>query len=952
MSYARTMYAKVLSYCAVPRGTMDRGTLKLDELISRIKNSQYDPEISFDDAICGAKGVNPSRVSLPERAGILDPRDHLSGKQLREFNDMPHSIPETCRSSKDGPACHKVDPKDWPVLLKKLYQADMITFLPKSEVLAEGRRLIKGGLFCVPHKPESDRLINDRRPLNLREKRLGWCQLPAGHMLTQLILNRDESIRASGDDLQNYFYLIKHLESWHHRNAFGQPFKGKLLPELGLEPSQWYVPAFKVVCMGDTNGVDLAQATHESLLRYAGCLDPSQTLVYGKIFPSSATLEGLYIDDHLTFQVSKKKPFRGREPLGDEVLMQRSREAYERWKLPRSKKKAFDKHYTFKAWGTHVDSASGMVSAPREKLRQIETLTTMLLEQGRATKKAMQKLIGLYVHPFLHRRECMCIFHHVYAFVDKMPEAVLVTLPQHVRDELLTASLPFPLVGSNARWPISIQVSATDASSKRGGRAACLSTKSFVKTLYRFGEKRGEYTRLDWDMHSIQPPTSMTRTPEPLVDSLLRHHWVATQSCGFSKKDHINILELEMVRQEIRDRVSAGRGRCRVVNLCDSRVTVGAFAKGRSSSRQMNHKLRACLPWLLGGDLSLTNIWVPTDANPADHPSRGNSIPPPDPHTPDPLLAPEILKGVQVYRSPGVQSFLEQDSQQRDSEPVLECHDVPELQSCPVVTNKSERAQNDKSVEPEASPKASEMHDPVKWTFREIFAGKARLSQACGRLQHVSVGEAFDYKNRGSNGVPQDILNNRSYRRLRSEASLPNQAWHFGLPCGSFSILQHSNHGTRRKGIPQGDGSLLREVIGNKILNRTLKLISILEKAGNYWTLENPRSSYVWLMPGIAEKLENPNYREAIMHQCAYGLRLKGTDGTYGPCKKHTRFFGNLPGLETLEKYCKCRQPHVHAVGGVRTSRGWMRRSELAGHYPQALCVKYAALIQALGIAD
>ena len=83
-----------------------------------------------------------------------------------------------------------------------------------------------------------------------------------------------------------------------------------------------------------------------------------------------------------------------------------------------------------------------------------------------------------------------------------------------------------------------------------------------------------------------------------------------------------------MVRQEIRDRVSAGRGGCRVVNLCDSRVAVGAFAKGRSSSRQMNHKLWACLPWLLGGDLSLTNIWVPTDANPADHPSRSKEIPP------------------------------------------------------------------------------------------------------------------------------------------------------------------------------------------------------------------------------------------------------------------------------------------------------------------------------------
>lgn len=60
---------------------------------------------------------------------------------------MPSKIPEPCRSSNDGPACHKVAPEDWPVLLRKLYQADVIAFLQKSEVLAEGRRLIKGGSF-------------------------------------------------------------------------------------------------------------------------------------------------------------------------------------------------------------------------------------------------------------------------------------------------------------------------------------------------------------------------------------------------------------------------------------------------------------------------------------------------------------------------------------------------------------------------------------------------------------------------------------------------------------------------------------------------------------------------------------------------------------------------------------------------------------------------------------
>ena len=71
-SYARTMYAKVLNHCAFPRGAMDRGALKLNDLISRIQCSQYDPSLNFDDAVCGAMSVNPSRVSLPEHAGILD----------------------------------------------------------------------------------------------------------------------------------------------------------------------------------------------------------------------------------------------------------------------------------------------------------------------------------------------------------------------------------------------------------------------------------------------------------------------------------------------------------------------------------------------------------------------------------------------------------------------------------------------------------------------------------------------------------------------------------------------------------------------------------------------------------------------------------------------------------------------------------------------------------------
>lgn len=780
-------------------------------------------------------------------------------------------------------------------------------------------------------------------------------------MLTQLILTRTQSIRASGDDLSNYFYLIQHLEGWLHRNAFGKPFRGSLLPEMNLVPDALYLPAFKVLCMGDRNGVDLAQATHESLLRNAGCLDPKQTLVYGKVFPCSKTLEGLYIDDHLVFQIVDKKFFRDRGEEGDERLMHLSRDKYQELQLPRSTKKAFDKQYTFKAWGTQVDSQSGLVSVPTSKLRQIEMLTCALLQGGLVTKKAMQKLVGLFVHPFMHRRECMSIFNHVYKFIERTPEGHSVKIPQHVKDELITAVLLLPLASSSARWPVSTQVSATDASSVAGGRAATLTNGAFSKTLYRFGEKRGEYTRLDWDTHAIEPPTDMVKTPQSLVDTLMKHQWVETESCSFVKKKHINLLELEMLRREIVDRVDSERGGCRLVNLCDSRVVVGAFAKGRSSSVQMNHKLRACMPWLLAGDMSVTNLWVDTHHNPADYPSRYRAIPevePLDPKHPDPLLEHNSLAAAQVHRSPCIQNFLEQEAQRNDTE---------SLESDISKTEKPVPKDFQRDVGPSPVRKCSEGNDPQalmgvtshnpaapsrdrhlpmrqKLIFREIFAGKAELSRALQKVAFVKVLPPVDNKYGKGSGFG-DILDGGFFNDLLTQTKEPNQLWHFGLPCASFSILQHSNGGTRRSGNPRGDGSLTREVLGNELLRRTLILILSLVEHGNHWTLENPASSYVWLMPEMKKCRRQLNYTEVVFDQCAYGLKLKDTSGRYGPCRKRTRVIGNLPVLSGLEKSCGCKIPHVHAVGGIKTKTGWRRRSELAGHYPRALCKAYSELV-------
>lgn len=106
--------------------------------------------------------------------------------------------------------------------------------IPVEQALHDAAgNVISGGLFAVPHKAETDRIILDRRPQNELERRLVMARLPHGSLLTQLILPKGFSIRGSGDDLSNFFYLLKHTEEWLGRNCVGEPFDGGKFTDWG-----------------------------------------------------------------------------------------------------------------------------------------------------------------------------------------------------------------------------------------------------------------------------------------------------------------------------------------------------------------------------------------------------------------------------------------------------------------------------------------------------------------------------------------------------------------------------------------------------------------------------------------------------------------------------------------------------------------------------------------------
>lgn len=894
---------------------LGRGMAQLNELVMSIKNSQYKPgPYTVDELMTVAKHVEPERMSLPEIGGILDPVDHLKGHKKELFENMVEHVPHNDIPEKKVKGCLKIKPEHIVPVYEKLLDSHVAVLLPVSMALRdETGKIVSGGLFAVPHKEHTDRVICDRRPQNQLERRLVWAKLPHGALLTQIIVPPGHTIRGSGDDLSNYFYLLKHRESWLHRNAIGSPVSGKDFLKYGCDPKTKYVLCFRVIPMGDTNAVDIAQETHLQVLQDAGCMQSSEVIAYRDLLPASHCWEGLYIDDHIVMQVLPKKKLRNpKQTFRDDEILLASRQQYEHLGIPTSDKKAFTHQPSFTAWGTHVEGSTGRVGTPREKLVQLSELIVQVCSLKKVSKKLLQKTLGLLVHPSMHQRLLMSLLQEVYLWVEKLDDSEARRLPAAAREELLMFALCLPLCHSNIKWQVSPRVGASDACLDGGGRAATLTDQSIAETLYRYSEHKGEHVRLDWEKGRLAPPSDMVSAPQELEDLMAAHVWNTTQKIKFGHKQHINILELKMIKEELKDLVKQTTAPMRAVNLVDSRVAAGAFARGRSSSKQLNRILRSMIGWSLCGRKSLHLVWVRSERNPSDHPSRACRIPEPKND--------ETIR--RIFGAPR-----------------------PELQ-----TRKSNRKILKQAVNfvsrdgaPSSESKKAGPNHPAmsQWTFREIFAGCGRLSKTFLHADCFNVGSPLELIQKGRESPEHDLLNDDTFHKLCADAAKPRQIWHFGLPCNSFSLMQNMNHGTRTSDHPEGAGTLAREIRGNELARRTFLLCTILHASGNFFTIENPKTSYVWKLDALCELVRKTSAVRVSFDQCEYGLKIPLNDTCIGLAKKPTTIVGTLPGLLCLQRSCSGHHDHVHVIGGVKTAQGWKKRSTLAGAYPPRLCQTY-----------
>ena len=90
------------------------------------------------------------------------------------------------------------------------------------------------------------------------------------------------------------------------------------------------------------------------------------------------------------------------------------------------------------------------------------------------------------------------------------------------------------------------------------------------------------------------------------------------------------------------------------------------------------------------------------------------------------------------------------------------------------------------------------------------------------------------------------------------------------MPCSSVSLLQNFNKGTRTSLRPEGDGSLEREELGNRLADAVCLLVQAQHEVGGYFSIENPRFFHFLEYASIRElfKFCCPVYFD----QCMYGL--------------------------------------------------------------------------------
>ena len=563
--------------------------------------------------------VKPDQLDLPKagEAASVDILD-IVPPALKEILLDPKRVRITPLPSMEG------YPRPWPMVARadaeelrdRLVSCGLCDEVQEDELAKDplGRPILSG-VFAVPKPSGRQRLIIDMRPANWWFHQFG-CDgalavegrtdvgraLAYPSQLMALALGQSDHLHVNGEDLSNYFYLLKLPGPWRR-------FFGLRLPVADGRGSRCL--RLKAVPMGWAGAVAVAQAVARATFALP---NPRLPLLRadGPFPVNEASVAIPYLDDWNQISVCSKEGCGSGLAWGTTPEQVRLRAHLDAVGLPVNATKSVLGVTTARVLGLQVGGRLPAVApAPRESARLL-CASAFLAAAKAVSPKAVERWTGRYVFGAQVRRPILSVLESVYTRARRK----YGPLHPEARLEILTGSGLFPQAHFPLRTKVEGDVWATDASSEGGGICKAPMPPEVARQWRAHLSFKGGHVVLKTGTCFGKPGLGAFEWPNPDL------RWREVRGWPWRRPQHINVLEARAILALIERWAREVPGPMRRHILTDSQVCLFAFAKGRSSSRQLNWVLRRAAAAMLVSGCFPSYAYIRSEDNPADEPSR------------------------------------------------------------------------------------------------------------------------------------------------------------------------------------------------------------------------------------------------------------------------------------------------------------------------------------------
>ena len=546
--------------------------------------------------ITQAVPVVADQVSLPTITAKVRLLDHLPQDKAYLLQCPRKELFRPPEEVKSAQVCHLAFRTEYIKLLKRMMAVNMLTFTRDPKCVL--------GFFCVTKPDGSLRLILDCRKLNCLMAPPSKTELPSPEYVAQLEAPPGLPIYDAGDDLKDYYHTFW-MEEWLHPYFATPPV---LAEDLGLQDVYgkgtkiW--PCCSTLPMGWHRSVEFAQSSHQHIVYSSGEFSQHDALLMDTDRKLDRPRHLIYIDDFHQFGTDKELLATKQQKYHSVMVAAHL--------VVKLEKRIFPTCEGSTVLGMFFHGRKLAVGVHPEKLEVLITLTIRLIRLRKVTGVALARVMGLWTWACLARRPCFSIFSAVYRFIDVAGHRQFDLWPT-CKQELMTAVRLAPLMMAEIGTPWFPKVICQDASSTGNGIVAAPAGQ---EELSRMSLTPLPLMEEGKDM----PINHVSRTLHP---DMKNKDFSVIVAAPWKWKEHINSLEMRSMYTAIRWAASHPTcTRCRLLIWSDSVVVVFSTRKGRSSAPALSRKLRKIAAYCLAVGIQVRTVWIPTEFNPADGPSR------------------------------------------------------------------------------------------------------------------------------------------------------------------------------------------------------------------------------------------------------------------------------------------------------------------------------------------